>query len=782
MVIPAGMSSKIQEDDENHVPKWIPSTQEKIKLSSDDKDGDQDEYEDEDDLGLFSTAATGNFSYDDYTVGWICALPMLDEIHRDLKKRSNDNNTYTLGSISGHNIVMTCLPAGAYGIASVASVASQMQASFGSVRFWLMVGIGGGIPSEKTDVRLGDVVVSIPTPNFEGVVQYDYGKTVGDGCLKRTGTLNKPPTLLLTAVAKLRVDHELTFSRIPAFLSEIPDKYPSMAAMYMYCGQQQDLLFAAEYDHVGSKQTCEDCDRSRLIVRSPRLENSPRIHYGLVASLNQSMKNGRTRDRLAQELGILCFEMEAAGLMDNFPCLVIRGICDYADSHKNRKWQGYAAATAAAYTKELLSVIPATSGTSGEQRRFFMGALYFGEIDVRQMTIKTAHAKTCKWLLSEPQYQDWLDYNKISQHHCFLWIKGKPGTGKSTIMKFALNHAKRRKDLERSTIGMCRSLLYQLLEKVPELQNILDPLGSPPESSEYHLWNIEILKNLLWGAIVQLGQRRLMCFIDALDECEEDQVREMVEFFENLEQLSVSARIQLHICFSSRHYPHVTIGKGQQLVLECQGGHNQDIANYLYSELKVGYNKQADEVRMEILEMASGIFLWVVLVVRILNREYERGRTHGLRKKLQEIPTELNNLWRDILIRDNQNMESLFLCIQWILYAKRPLKREELYLAILSGENPQALTERNLENITKQNMERYLLSSSKGLAEVMHSKDQTVRFIHESVQDFLLKENVLRDLWSEFGNKGNNFPSLNFSSWSHEQLKKCCCNYMKRKL
>src|SRR5205814_1409874 len=185
-------------------------------------------------------------------------------------------------------------------------------------------------------------------------------------------------------------------------------------------------------------------------------------------------------------------------------------------------------------------------------------------------------------------------------------------------------------------------------------------------------------------------------------------------------------------------------------------GHNQDIANYLHSELKAGSSKQVEQVRTEILEKASGIFLWVVLVVQILNKEYDRGRIHALRKRLQEIPTKLNELFKDILTRDGQNMEDLLLCIQWILYAKRPLKREELYFAILSGEAPEALTAWNPEEITKQDMERFILSSSKGLAEVTKSTDQTVQFIHESVRDFLL-ENGLSDLWSEFG---GNFPSL----------------------
>ena len=92
--------------------------------------------------------------------------------------------------------------------------------------------------------------------------------------------------------------------------------------------------------------------------RKPRTTNVPVIHYGLIGSANQVMRHGITREKLRQERGIICFEMEAAGLMDNFPCLVIRGICDYSDTHKDESWQPYAAATAAAYAKELLEVIP----------------------------------------------------------------------------------------------------------------------------------------------------------------------------------------------------------------------------------------------------------------------------------------------------------------------------------------------------------------------------------------------------------------------------------------
>jgi nucleoside phosphorylase len=106
-----------------------------------------------------------------------------------------------------------------------------------------------------------------------------------------------------------------------------------------------------------SEKDCKNCDEGRLLQRKSRTTNVPVIHYGLIGSANQVMRDGVTRGKLRQERGILCFEMEVAGLMDNFPCLIIRGICDYSDSHKNKDWQPCAAATAAAYAKELLGVI-----------------------------------------------------------------------------------------------------------------------------------------------------------------------------------------------------------------------------------------------------------------------------------------------------------------------------------------------------------------------------------------------------------------------------------------
>jgi nucleoside phosphorylase len=297
----------------------------------------------------------------DYTVGWVCALPielaaateMLDEEHQDLPQDSNDTNLYTLGRIGEHNVVLACLPAGQMGTSSAAAVAIQMQSKFASLRFGLMVGIGGGVPSAESDVRLGDVVISQPHMQYGGVVQYDFGKTGASG-FTRTGSLNAPPTVLLNALAKLRSNHFRRKSNPSVYLSAV-----SHLSEFAYGNAGPDILFEPTYNHIEGP-TCDWCSKDRLVERTSRRNQEIVVHHGTIASGNQVMKDGVTRDRLSSELGgVLCFEMEAAGLMNSFPCLVIRGICDYADSHKSKRWQPYAVAMAAACAKELLSIVPA---------------------------------------------------------------------------------------------------------------------------------------------------------------------------------------------------------------------------------------------------------------------------------------------------------------------------------------------------------------------------------------------------------------------------------------
>ncbi|KAF2475566.1 purine and uridine phosphorylase [Lindgomyces ingoldianus] len=304
-----------------------------------------------------------------YTIGWICAIKtelvaaraFLDEVYERPEYVSpKDDNDYTLGKIGGHNVVIAVLPSGEYGIASVTGAAKDMLHSFPSIRLGLMVGIGGGAPSKKHDIRLGDIVVSNPNDGNGGVFQYDFGKTIQDQSFQTTGFLNQPPRVLRTAVSGLQAQYEADGHQLENAINGILEKKPKLRKKYMRPSLCTDRLYQSEVVHPqnndnGCAETCGDNPKD-LVPRVERTEeeDNPAIHYGLIASANQLMENALFRDRLAAEKNVLCFEMEAAGLMNSFPCLVIRGICDYSDSHNNKEWQGYAAMTATAYAKDLL--------------------------------------------------------------------------------------------------------------------------------------------------------------------------------------------------------------------------------------------------------------------------------------------------------------------------------------------------------------------------------------------------------------------------------------------
>lgn len=332
-------------------------------------------------------------SRNDYTVGWVCALPkeqtaataMLDQRHPDLPNPPNDDNAYTLGSIGPHNIVIACLPQGKYGTNSAAAVAVRMASTFASIKLGFMVGIGGGIPP---GVRLGDVVVSSPGNGFPGVVQWDFGKAEDRGKLVQTGALNNPPMALLAAVSKLRTKYEMNGTRIPEYLRDLATNYPRLASKYtspaglgepvsrnsrrnksawhgMFSALWEAFLaFVWYFLGAWALSSCggrtDDFTPRAPVETSQVQRDDVPIHYGLIASGNRVIKDAKLRDRINDQFGghVLCVEMEAAGLMDNFPCLVIRGVCDYADSEKNKGWQEYAAAVAAAYAKEIISIVP----------------------------------------------------------------------------------------------------------------------------------------------------------------------------------------------------------------------------------------------------------------------------------------------------------------------------------------------------------------------------------------------------------------------------------------
>lgn len=305
----------------------------------------------------------------DYSVGWICALEeeliaaelVLDKKHPNIATPPEDPNRYGFGSIGGHNIAIACLPKGEIGNNPAATIATRMTRTFPSIKFWLMVGIGGGVPPK---IRLGDVVVSAPVYEMPGLVQWDLGIAQQGNNFRRIGALDKPPEMLRSAMTFLNTQHRIHgLKRLFTILEDIRSKAP-----HLHDENLEDILFRADYPHVNpienkdydeeENEHCQYCDRAQVQIRKPRDQKTV-IHYGLIASGNQVIKDAVQRDYINNRLErhVLCFEMEGAGISSSHPCLVIRGICgkfksnalvavsdpdhdnciDYSDSHKNYK-------------------------------------------------------------------------------------------------------------------------------------------------------------------------------------------------------------------------------------------------------------------------------------------------------------------------------------------------------------------------------------------------------------------------------------------------------------
>ncbi|KAJ9412526.1 hypothetical protein FOXG_14886 [Fusarium oxysporum f. sp. lycopersici 4287] len=366
----------------------------------------------------------------DYTVGWICAITteyvaaqeFLDEEHEGPEFVSpHDNNHYTLGKVGKHNVVIAVLPDNEYGKSSAASVARDMMHSFPNIRFGLMVGIAGGAPG-KHGIRLGDNVIGCAGNGKGGVFGYDFGKAIQGQGFQETGFLNQPPTLLRTTVSGLKTRYERKGHQISEAVDMILEKNPRLQRKYKEPEPGADNLFKSEVTHdLNCGAICSD-DTSSFVSRPERTEDedNPAIHYGLIASADRLMKDASARDRLSEEKEVLCFEMEAAGLMNHFPCLVIRGICDYSDSHKNKEWQGYGAMVAAAYAKDLLYQI-APNRVEAEKK---IGDILSGlqEVAEEHRDIAKEQLKAQKDLAKER-----LSEEKQKCHQLFRLTVGKSG-------------------------------------------------------------------------------------------------------------------------------------------------------------------------------------------------------------------------------------------------------------------------------------------------------------------------------------------------------------------
>ncbi|KAH0493756.1 hypothetical protein TgHK011_000407 [Trichoderma gracile] len=725
---------------------------------------------------------------EDYAVGWICAISteyvaaqsLLDEKHGTPSSVArHDNNDYTLGRIGEHNVVIAVLPDGEYGIASAASVARDMLHSFPNVRIGLMVGIGGGAPSLSHDIRLGDVVVSAPRDGMGGVFQYDFGKTIQNQSFQTTGFLNQPPMVLRTAMAGLRSQYESEGHQLDATIRDALDKRPRLRKKYSRPAQTSDTLYQSNIVHpMDSMGTCNIVcgdDIWKLVSRHTREEDedNPAIHYGLIASANQLMKDAVMRDTLAAEMGVLCFEMEAAGLMNQFPCLVIRGVCDYSDSHKNKEWQGYAAMTAAAYAKDLLCRIPPNK-VEAEQKIKDALSHVISKIDymksewdrkedleildwVTPLNYGPQHSDffnrrqpgTGQWLLDSAEYKSWLtESNKT------LFCAGIPGSGKTILTAIVVE------DHEQGIEDLIASLVKQLSRQRPCLPDVIKELHDRHKEEKTRP-SVDDLVGVLRSVAALYS--RVVIAIDALDECVVFD-RSRLRLLRYISSLRTHAQVGLFA--TSRHIPDVEKAFEGSLRREVLAS-EEDLHRYLEAHMEQlpGFLSDMDDLKQEIekdlIQAAQGMFLLVHLSLeslkgttskpevkatlkRLRSRKHEGTGQDGLQAALEQAYDEA----MDRIDRQSPDQQRLGRnALEWITCAKRPLSQLELQHALAVEPGDTAFDPDNLREVDS------IISLCAGLVTI-DEESNVVRLVHYTTQERTLLSRAITQSDDSHSNDG----------------------------
>jgi nucleoside phosphorylase len=298
-----------------------------------------------------------------YNVAWIApleieaqaALHIMDERHTGgrFPVSRGDDYIFHAGEICGHNVIVATLPAGQdYGNGSAAALASQVKKFFPNLWFGLLVGVAAGLPhlarEPPRDIRLGDVLVGLPEGGSAGLIAYDLGKETEDGFrpLHLGQVLATTEPIVRAAIGSIKLSAPNEAQKFLPYYEAI--RYKEHATgNFTDPGQDKDRL----YESID--------DETEILVRRDRRPESKRgrVWYGPIGSGDKVMKNAGKGNELRDRYGVIGLEMEAAGTMDRIPVGVIRGVCDYGDRHKNKDWQPYAAAMAAAYAKAVLAEI-----------------------------------------------------------------------------------------------------------------------------------------------------------------------------------------------------------------------------------------------------------------------------------------------------------------------------------------------------------------------------------------------------------------------------------------
>ncbi|KAK6510963.1 hypothetical protein TWF506_010051 [Arthrobotrys conoides] len=390
-------------------------------------------------------------------------------------------------------------------------------------------------------------------------------------------------------------------------------------------------------------------------------------------------------------------------------------------------------------------------------------------MDFRLHNISPAHPNTCDWFFETERFRKWLHRDDVASFNGVLWIKGKPGAGKSTLMKHTLLHCQkelsdysiaayffntRGQGLEKSRCGMLRSLLYQLCDSDLDVYHLFLRHFRDKEKKHGKSWQWEEseLETMILDSVTS-STKRVVLLVDALDECDEAEVRMVVKFLELLSSVTISSsQSSLNVCLSSRHYPNISMSKKLDLTIERIEAHNKDIAIYIQDKLRI----DDDEIKHELRNKAEGLFMWIILVVGMLNRVYDDGDIDAVWTKLREIPSDLDTLFSILLeIKGPEEYQMIFM-LEFMLFAQGRLTPVELYYAVKSGTKPESLQQHDAMNpLIDKMVENFIINNSRGLVEICgdqdfysveHTGHTYVQFIHKTVEDFLFRNKRLQAL------------------------------------
>ncbi|EUC43918.1 hypothetical protein COCMIDRAFT_6696 [Bipolaris oryzae ATCC 44560] len=707
---------------------------------------------------------------------------MLDQEHPTLSKPPNDQNSYTLGSIKEHNIVIACLPKGKYGNNPAATVATRMVSTFPFIKVGLMVGIGGGIPPK---VRLRDVVISTPAGQYPGVVQWDMGKAEKNSNFKRTGALNNPPSALLTALTILESNHEMRGSKTREYLDDLGKKWPNMVPKYTNSDSLEDPLFRQD----DSRRALSSWKAMLLMFwemmlfllgsvakskndGTKRKPGDMRVHYGLIASGNQVIKDAKFRDSLNASLDghVLCVEMEAAGLMNDFPCIVIRGICDYADSEKNKDWQEYAAAVAAACAKELLEHVQ-PSDVDGERPVKDILSDVHDTVSKTEADVKTVRSRldrkedldvlnwltptdygprqsdvlrrreqgTGQWILDSFKYQNWLKTEKQT-----LFCSGIPGAGKTILTSIVIDdlttqfsedpsvgiayiYCNFQRQSEQSIDDLLISLLKQLAESQPSSLESIKDLYRRHDTQRTRP-SLEEISSTLRSVVASYS--RVFIVVDALDECQTSndcRGRFLSTIFDLQASIFATSRINGEI---AKEFENAT-----SIEIRATDG---DVDVYLNARMKLQSSDILDDpiramIKEEVIGTIDGMFLLAELRINSLITLPTKGHIKEALRNFAKGMEGLKAIYDMAMERiESQGIESRDLAKQilaWIVYAKRPLSTSELQHAVAVRPNITKLDKDYLPTIDR------LRSLCAGLVTI-DEESNIIRLVHYTTQEY----------------------------------------------